>query len=166
MTFISNLDDWAEKCVEEPRWAAECLQRIGRFGGQHPTSNVLVHSLSVHETLKMHECPQLRLWALYHDAHEILTGDITRPFKSHELTSNQMVADEVLKVKLGISIDVDLVHQMDVLCGDREAVHWGNVNHGILFNDHVSLFETLVNNIFEDRGLLTNGCPQNKTKIL
>jgi len=157
MSFISNLDEWADRCVLNPRWVAECMQRIGRFGGQHPTSNVLIHSLSVYEILRSkHECPQLRLWALFHDAHEILTGDVTRPFKNHGLTANQLLADEVLKVRLGITVDVDVVDIIDQLCGDREAIHWQHVNHGIAFDDHVSLFETHVQNIREDQEATVN----------
>ena len=120
MGFISDINRWAEKCVSDPVWVQGCLGRIGRFGGQHPESNVLRHSLSV-----CHQCrdapPEDQLWALYHDAHEILTGEITRPFKTPEILVLQVDADLELMRRFGIDPDLKRVSYEDTLHGDMEA---------------------------------------------
>jgi len=126
MAYVSDIDEWAEKCVADPKWLAESMQRIGRFGGQHPTSNVLIHSLEVAWMLRG-SSPEVQLWALYHDAHETLTNDTPRPFKCKCMTSTQMVLDALLKVQFGIQIVCDTVEMMDKVCGDAEHDHWGDV---------------------------------------
>lgn len=63
---------------------ARALARIPRFGGHtvKPLS-VARHSLHVYELVKLREPKRkdCQLWALLHDAHEIVVGDIPRPLK-------------------------------------------------------------------------------------
>lgn len=124
--YIIDADDWAERCANDPRWVAECLQRIGRFGGQHPTANVLIHSLQVAWMLR-DSSPAIQLWALYHDAHEILTGDVPRKFKNERLKAEQMVLDSWLQAALGIKVVCDTVSQIDAIWGNAEHLNWGEV---------------------------------------
>ena len=123
-SYITDPKAWAAKCVDDPRWLAECLQRIGRFGGQHPTANVLMHSLEVW-WLCRHESPETQLWALYHDAHEVITGDVARHCKSIRMEEMQDRLDEVLTLALGgIKPDKVVVDRFDEMCGDAECGHW------------------------------------------
>lgn len=138
--YISEPDDWIEKCVNDPRWVAESLQRIGRFGGQHPTSNVLIHSLEVAWMLRG-STPDVQLWALYHDAHEILTGDTPMLYKTLELPFTQMVFDRWLKQSLGIDGDYEIVTTIDRLCGKAEHDQWDHVIFQYVAHDCVSIFE-------------------------
>ena len=124
--FVSNVHEWAAKCDENPKWVAECLQRIGRFGGQHPTSNVLIHSLEVWWMLRTKDAVT-QLWALYHDAHEIMTGDITRPAKNLINQDFELLMDAVLQQILGITYLEDEVSLVDKECGDIECMMWGDV---------------------------------------
>lgn len=130
MTFISDPQIWADKILTDPRWLAESMQRLGRFGGQHPTLNVLNHSLEVAYMCR-HLSPAGQLWALLHDAHEVLTGEVTRPFKTDDLTADQEYIDTALRRALGLTLRFTLhideyneVQKLDKLCGDMEAKHW------------------------------------------
>lgn len=121
MGFIYSVDKWADRCMSDPEWVAMCLQRLHRFGGQHPTSTVLAHSLEVWK-MCCDLSPAEQMWALVHDAHEIISGEITRPFKSEETSCRQKDADRILKHRLGISdVDMSRVNAADTLHGDREA---------------------------------------------
>lgn len=118
--YITDAEAWAAKCVDDPRWLAQCLQRIGRFGGQHPTANVLMHSLEVWWMCR-HEKPETQLFALLHDAHEVITGDVTRIAKSLELHRAQEHLDSVLLQRLGdIEPDIGIIRIHDATCGDVE----------------------------------------------
>ena len=139
--YISDPDEWLEKCVNDPRWVAESMQRIGRFGGQHPTANVLIHSLEVAWMLR-DSSPDIQLWALYHDAHEILTGDVPRLFKRDATASEQFVLDSWLEQALGIDIRCESVAKMDKVCGDAEHKHWGEVIFQYAGHDCVDTFVT------------------------
>ena len=143
--YISEVDDWLEKCATDPRWLAESMQRIGRFGGQHPTANVLNHSLEVAYMLRG-STPDVQLWALLHDAHEVLTGDVPRQYKRTQILSEQQLLDCALQRRLGIDITHNSVEVMDKLCGDMEAKHWG----GVIFHCRigcVDIFETKFNSL-------------------
>lgn len=138
--YISNADDWIDKCVNDPRWVAESMQRIGRFGGQHPTSNVLIHSLEVAWMLRGSP-PDVQLWALYHDAHEILTGDVPQAFKWSQIKDEQLILDCWLQRAMGIDGGYEIVTKMDRLCGKAEHDHWGEVIFQYAGHDCVSVFE-------------------------
>jgi hypothetical protein len=139
--YISNAQDWLEKCVNDPRWVAESMQRIGRFGGQHPTANVLIHSLEVAWMLRG-SSPDIQLAALYHDAHEILTGDVPRLFKRTQTDTEQMFLDTMLHRAFGIDIRCDSVEKADKACGDAEYQQWGDVIFQYAVKSCVSVFET------------------------
>ena len=64
--------------------------------------------------------PAEQLWALVHDAHEILSGEITREWKAKETRDKQTYADIRLMSALGIC-DVDLLH-----------VHCADIQHGAI----------------------------------
>lgn len=126
MTFISDPQIWADRILTDPRWLAESMQRLGRFGGQHPTSNVLNHSLEVAYMCR-HLSPSGQLWALLHDAHEVLTGEVTRPYKTNAMEAHQEHLDAVLRGALWFTVQMDEykhVRKLDKLCGDMEHKHW------------------------------------------
>ena len=159
--YIIDADDWAELCASDPRWVAESLQRIGRFGGQHPTANVLNHSLEVAYMLQK-SSPAIRLWALYHDAHEILTGDVPRKYKNEQLKSEQTVLDSWLQAALGISVVCDTVEKMDVICGNVELVNWGIAFTHYTHSECVNIFEIRARSLMAILAATRNpvSCPQ------
>jgi len=120
MGFITEVDQWVERCVSDPQWVADCLHRLYRFGGQHPESTVCRHSLEVWWMCSMMP-PAEQLWALVHDAHEILSGEITRHYKAKETADKQKYADILLQSALRISdVDLNAVHVADVKHGQVE----------------------------------------------
>ena len=141
--YIHDPEEWAAKCVDDPRWLAECLERIGRFGGQHPTASVLMHSLEVWWMCR-HESQQTQLWALMHDAHEAVTGDIPRPVKHAGMFHKQAVLDDVLLRHLGITAEYATVAVFDKICGDAEHAQWGDTlwQHGYAPEEAVQVFDT------------------------
>lgn len=120
--LVTDPNEWCSLIVHEPVTLATWLKRIWRFGGQHPTSNVLIHSLEVSKRVKD---PLLKLWALVHDAHEVLTGDCTRQFKPETLVRWQMQLDELLcrRLQLPTSVIID-IHETDEAVGDEEFRRW------------------------------------------
>jgi hypothetical protein len=128
MGFITEVDQWVERCVSDPQWVADCLHRLYRFGGQHPESTVCRHSLEVWWMCS--ECsPAEQLWALVHDAHEILSGEITREWKADETREKQSDADAALRSALGISgVDLLKVHCADIKHG---AIEFEQITTGV-----------------------------------
>ena len=147
--FIQSVDDWASKVVSDPQWVADCLHRLYRFGGQHPESTVCRHSLEVWWMCSS-LTPAEQLWALVHDAHEILSGEITREWKADETRNKQTYADIVLRSALGIN-DVDLlqVHKADLKHGaiEHETMKTGKHEYRTSWHaathEWVDKFETL-----------------------
>ena len=126
--FLQTIDELCEAAVRNPRHIAESLGRLWRFGGQHPTANVLNHSLEV-AWMCRHLSPSAQLWVLFHDAHEILTGEVPRQHKSTELVNIQSFYDMRLKTALGVTLtsaEENTLAFCDTLCGDMERKHWGN----------------------------------------
>lgn len=120
MGFVTTVDDWAARCVSDPQWVADCLHRLYRFGGQHPESTVCRHSLEVW-WMCSGLTPAEQLWALVHDAHEILSGEITREWKADETREKQADADAALRSALGIAgVDLLKVHMADIKHGATE----------------------------------------------
>ena len=127
MKYITNVSEWAAKCVADPLWLAECLQRIHRFGGQFRCIHVLGHSLEVSSRL---ERPIDKLWGLLHDAHEVLSGDVTRDYKTEGVAVRQEWADLHLGIaltELGVqgTFDLEAVRKMDTRVGDDELAFPG-----------------------------------------
>lgn len=123
--YIDDAETWSDRASQDPEWVAECLSRIGRFGGQHRTASVLSHSLNVFERLSG-EPVQVQLWGLYHDAHEILTGDIPRKFKTTDAIRYQQYCDALLQEKLGILVTEKIVELIDIQTGDAEHKYWND----------------------------------------
>lgn len=121
--YIDDPEIWSARCAEDPQWVAECLSRIGRFGGQHPLVTVLSHSLNVFDALS-EQPAQVQLWGLYHDAHEILTSDIPRKFKNKDITQFQNECDALLQEKLQILVTEPIVSEIDTKTGDLEFWCW------------------------------------------
>jgi len=80
MGLITTAEELADAIVTDPERVAACLGRINRFGGQVPHCTVLRHSLHVFERIDadFDSSDAARLWALLHDVHEVLTGDVVR----------------------------------------------------------------------------------------
>ena len=120
MGFVTDVEQWANRVIADPQCTADCLQRLYRFGGQHPESTVLRHSVHVWYLCK-DLSPQEQIWALVHDAHEILSGEIPREFKCDFTKQKQNEADAILKAKLGLKwTDTTRVHTADILHGAQE----------------------------------------------
>ena len=102
MGLITTAEELAEAIVTDPERVAACLARINRFGGQVPNCTVLRHSLHVFERIDADtdSSDAARLWALLHDCHEILTGDVVRPYVNARLRMDQEYIDEVIVERL------------------------------------------------------------------
>ena len=138
MKLMRTVDDLIECLENDPRRVAEAMQRIGRFGGQIPGCNVLGHSLHVQVLLNRAEPPETRLWALMHDVHEVLTGDVMRGYKPGLLDDMQFYIDEKIRDRF-CPVDQngrDVVDHYDKVAGDLEVEAWqplvaGNVTRWV-----------------------------------
>ena len=129
MKLLRTADDLIECLENDPKRVAEAMQRIGRFSGQIPGCNVLVHSLHVEQLLNRAEPPETRLWALIHDVHEVLTGDVMRGWKPGQLDDMQYRIDEKIRDRF-CPVDQDgrdVVDHYDEVAGDVEVEQWGAV---------------------------------------
>jgi len=133
MTLITTAEQLAEAIVSDPERVAACLGRINRFGGQVPNCTVLRHSLEVYHRIDADpdSSDAARLWALLHDCHEILTGDVVRPFVNARLRMDQWQIDEVIVRRLGARVPVaesrdgQLVSAADRAVGEWEMLEIG-----------------------------------------
>jgi len=122
VSLIQTPEELAEAIRNDPQRVAECLHRINRFGGQAIDCSVLQHSLAVYDRLAGGPA-NVRLWGLLHDCHEIITGDVTRPYTNSLLTSHQTEIDYQLRQALGITLSGDdtmAVRRADVWRGGCE----------------------------------------------
>ena len=117
MTLITTAEELADAIVSDPERVAACLVRIHRFGGQVPNCTVLRHSLHVFERIDadVDSSDAARLWALLHDVHEVLTGDVVRPFVNARLRMDQAAIDAVI------------VRRLPLLVPQPESIEWGRV---------------------------------------
>ena len=132
MKLLRTADDLIECLENDPKRVAEAMQRIGRFGGQIPGCNVLGHSLHVRALLHRAEPPETKLWALIHDVHEVLTGDVMRGWKPGQLDDMQYRIDEKLRKRF-CPVDSDgrsTVDDCDEMAGDAEVEAWGPMARG------------------------------------
>lgn len=127
--IVISADEWSAKCLKEPEWLAACLQRICRFGGQVPIS-VLTHSVVL---AGMMQKPEQQLWALLHDAHEVLTGDCSRLYESEYMQRHKDALDSRLMSTLLLEYGVELqatdlqeVRIEDRRLGEQEFHNPGN----------------------------------------
>ena len=128
-TLIRTADELVRALETEPQRVAFALWRINRFGGQVDGCEVLGHSLRVCRELPSTAGYAARIWALLHDAHEVITGDLVRPFKSVRLTRAQAEIDAAIQARFCPSItleDIELVRAADVAVGDGELKRWEN----------------------------------------
>ena len=122
MSLIQTPEELADAIRNDPQRVAECLHRINRFGGQAINCSVLQHSLAVYDGLAGRPA-HVRLWGLLHDCHEILTGDVVRPWATYGLTQKQNAIDQELRDILGFTLsaeDVIAVTRADVWRGACE----------------------------------------------
>ena len=106
MGLITTAEQLAETIVSDPERVAACLGRINRFGGQVANCTVLRHSLEVYHRIDgdPDSSDASRLWALLHDCHEILTGDVVRPFVNARLRMDQQAIDAVIVRRLPLRV--------------------------------------------------------------
>jgi hypothetical protein len=122
MSLIQTPEELADAIRNDPQRVAECLHRINRFGGQAVGCSVLQHSLAVYDSVAGWPA-NARLWALLHDCHEILTGDVVRPWANGLLVNQQDRIDQQLRDALGITLirdDAIAVTRADVWRGACE----------------------------------------------
>jgi hypothetical protein len=122
MSLIQTPEQLAEVIRNDPQRVAECLHRINRFGGQAISCSVLQHSLAVYDRLAGWPA-SVRLWALLHDCHEILTGDVVRPYTNGLLVNEQTSIDQRVREALGLTLSADdamAVRRADVWRGGCE----------------------------------------------
>lgn len=125
--LIRTADELVRALEGWPWNVAFAMSRINRFGGQVDGCNVLRHSLRVYDALPSASSYAARMWALLHDAHEVITGDLVRPYKSVRLSRGQAEIDAVLRARFCPSItaeDIELVRLADVAVGDDELRAW------------------------------------------
>jgi hypothetical protein len=128
--LITTAEQLAEAIVSDPERVAACVGRINRFGGQVPNCTVLRHSLEVYHRIDADPdaSDAARLWALLHDCHEILTGDVVRPYVNARLRMDQWQIDEVIVRRLGSRVpfaesrDGQLVAATDRAVGEWEML--------------------------------------------
>jgi len=106
MSLIQTPEQLADAIRNDPQRVAECLHRINRFGGQAVGCSVLQHSLAVYDRLAGASV-NVRLWALLHDCHEIITGDVTRLYANSLLTSHQTHIDQRVRNELQLTLSTD-----------------------------------------------------------
>jgi hypothetical protein len=133
MGLITTAEELADAIVTDPERVAACLGRINRFGGQVPHCTVLRHSLEVYYRVDADpdSSDAAALWALLHDCHEILTGDVVRPYVNARLRMDQWQIDEVIVRRLGARVPVaesrdgQLVSAADRAVGEWEMLEIG-----------------------------------------
>jgi len=125
--LIRTADELVHALEVERYNVALSMWHVVRFGGQIPQCNVLKHSMRVYRELPLTSGRDAKIWALLHDCHEIITGDLVRPFKSVRLTRAQTEIDAVLQARFCPSITADqieIVRLTDVAVGDAEFCEW------------------------------------------
>ncbi len=127
MGLITTAEQLAEAIVTDPERVAACLGRINRFGGQVPHCTVLRHSLHVFERIDADpdSSDAARLWALLHDCHEVLTGDVVRPYVNARLRMDQWQIDEQIVKRLGALVPfAESPEGQLVAAADRAVGEW------------------------------------------
>ena len=127
MTLITTAEQLAEAIVTDPERVAACLGRIHRFGGQVQHCTVLRHSLHVFERIDadLDSSDAARLWALLHDCHEVLTGDVVRPYVNGRLRMQQAEIDAVIVARLPQLVPLpDSISWRQVVAADRAVGEW------------------------------------------
>ena len=142
MTLITTAEQLAEAIICDPERVAACLGRIHRFGGQVQHCTVLRHSLHVFERVDSDpdSSDAARLWALLHDCHEVLTGDVVRPFVNARLRMDQQAIDTVIMARLPLLVpQPESIEWGRVAAADRASGAWevAEIERGGVFYDLV-----------------------------
>ena len=125
--IITTAQELAEAIICDPERVAASLGRIHRFGGQVPNCTVLRHSLHVFERIDADSdaSDAARLWALLHDCHEILTGDVVRPYVTARLRLDQEKIDAVIVRRLPLLVPLpDSISWQQVAAADLAVDDW------------------------------------------
>ena len=146
--LIRTAEELVQALENEPQWVAMCMWCVMRFGGQVDDCEVMGHSLRVHNHLPVAASNAARMWALLHDCHEIITGDLVRPFKSVRLSRAQSEIDAAIQARFCPSItgdDIEMVRAADVAVGDGELQAWERCEplHQRSVSEWVTLFRKL-----------------------
>lgn len=141
--IIRNGTELGDAILNRTHYVALCMSRVCRFGGQIPVS-VLLHSLNVEfAALAGGYSEHVQLWALLHDCHEIVTGDITRGFKCRDLHLEQKLIDTSLKLRVRVNFsesDIQQVRYLDGIVGDEEAAGFINRRGENAESDWISMW--------------------------
>jgi hypothetical protein len=127
MSLIQTPEQLADAIRNDPQRVAECLHRIHRFGGQVPHCTVLRHSLHVFERVDADPTAsdRARLWALLHDCHEVLTGDVVRPYVTARLRMDQDEIDDAIVRRLPMRVPQPGSMSWEaVIAADRAVGAW------------------------------------------
>ena len=127
MGLITTAEQLAVAIITDPERVAACLGRINRFGGQVPNCTVLRHSLEVYHRIDADpdSSDAARLWALLHDCHEILTGDVVRPYVTARLRMDQQEIDNASVRRLPLLVpQPDSMSWESVVAADRAVGEW------------------------------------------
>lgn len=146
MPLIETAEQLATALIESPRHVAECLQRLHRFGGQFAGCNVLIHSLEV-AWMCRHESTDVQTWALLHDCHEIITGEIVRPAKTLRVEQMQDEIDWKIQKQLGLAItqgDEKIVATHDIAVGEAELKYGDNMRYRYNGHEVVQIFAIML----------------------
>ena len=125
--IITTAEQLAVAIITDPERVAACLGRINRFGGQVANCTVLRHSLEVYHRIDgdPDSLDTARLWALLHDCHEILTGDVVRPYVTARLRMDQAAIDAVIVRRLPLLVPLpDSISWRQVAAADRAVGEW------------------------------------------
>ena len=125
--IITTAQELAEAIICDPERVAASLGRIHRFGGQVQHCTVLRHSLHVFERIDSDpdSIDAARLWALLHDCHEILTGDVVRPYVTARLRMDQEAIDAVIVSRLPLRVpQPGSISWQQVVAVDRAVGEW------------------------------------------
>ena len=124
MSLIQTPEQLADAIRNDPQRVAECLHRINRFGGQAIDCSVLQHSLAVYDSVSSRHAV-VRLWALLHDCHEILTGDVVRPYVTARLRMDQDEIDDAIVRRLPMRVPQPGSMSWEaVIAADRAVGAW------------------------------------------
>jgi 5'-deoxynucleotidase YfbR-like HD superfamily hydrolase len=94
-----------------------------------------------------HELPHVQTWALLHDCHEIITGEIVRPAKTASVERLQDEIDWHIQSALGLKITAE--HEMavmrhDIDTGAAEYKYGDDMRYRYAGHDCVAIFDTML----------------------
>lgn len=109
-----------EVALPSPVDLAVQMGRITRYGGAI-WCPLLFHSLLVARMVADEvDDPRVVTWALFHDAHEIVIGEIPHPWKTAAQKDHEAVIDAVFLVALGLE---EAYGHPAIKQADRAAIH-------------------------------------------